>query len=261
MNHRPPPSRPSRPPKASPGTQGRPARQGGSGGPGGAGHPGRSAPPLSDAELDELDALLAQVPAPLQALDLSGLDGFLAGVLLQPRRIPAARWLPLATDENGRPWPATWAPGRRLQQLIGQRHAELDALIEARQWFDPWITDVEEDTPPTQAVQAWVLGFATACGEFAELTEGPGSDSPELIEALAQLYQHLDPADLEDADALLAEIESLEPPASMEEAVESLVRGCLLMADLSRPVARQGVPGHPRTRRSRPGGPGGQPPR
>lgn len=216
---------------------------------------------MSDAELDELDALLAQVPAPLQALDLSGLDGFLAGVLLQPRRIPAARWLPLATDENGRPWPATWTPGRRLQQLIGQRHAELDALIEARQWFDPWITDVEEDTLPTQAVQAWVLGFATACGEFAELTEGPGSDSPELIEALAQLYQHLDPADLEDADALLAEIESLEPPASMEEAVESLVRGCLLMADLSRPVARQGVPGHPRARRSRPGGPGGQPPR
>ncbi|MFM2186795.1 MAG: hypothetical protein RIR43_1367, partial [Pseudomonadota bacterium] len=44
---------------------------------------------MSDAELDELDALLAQVPAPLQALDLSGLDGFLAGVLLQPRRIPA----------------------------------------------------------------------------------------------------------------------------------------------------------------------------
>ena len=82
-----------------------------------------------------------------------------------------------------------------------------------------------------------------------------------MIEALAQLYQHLDPADLEDADALLAEIESLEPPASMEEAVESLVRGCLLMADLSRPVARQGVPGHPRVRRNRPGGKGGQPPR
>ncbi|MFM7972781.1 MAG: hypothetical protein ACKPCJ_11015 [Betaproteobacteria bacterium] len=82
-----------------------------------------------------------------------------------------------------------------------------------------------------------------------------------MVEALAQLYQHLDPADLEDADALLAEIESLEPPASMEEAVESLVRGCLLMADLSRSVARQGMPGHPRARRSRPGGQGGQPPR
>ena len=58
----------------------------------------------------------------------------------------------------------------------------------------------------------------------------------ELIEALAQIYQHLDPADLEDAQALIAEIDSLEPPASMEEAVESLVRGCLLLADVSRPM-------------------------
>lgn len=194
---------------------------------------------MTEAELQELDGLLAQVPAPLQALDLSALDGFLVGVLLQPKRLPAAHWLPLATDGEGRTWPASWGPGGRLKGLIQQRHAELDHLIETRQWFDPWITDVDEDTRPTEAVQPWVLGFATACGEFPELTEGPGSERPELIEALAQLYQHLDPADLEDAEALLAEIETLEPPVSLEEAVESLVRGCLLLADVSRPAERK----------------------
>lgn len=193
---------------------------------------------LHEAELQELDDLLAQVPAPLQPLDLSALDGFLAGVLLQPQRIPASRWLPFATDDEGRTLPAAWAGRARLQALIQQRHAELDALIEGRQWFDPWLTDVEEATLPNEAVQPWVLGFAAACGEFPALTEGPGSDEPELIEALAQLYQHLEPADLEDADALLEEIDTLEPPASMEEAVESLVRGCLLLADVSRPVRR-----------------------
>ncbi len=205
--------------------------------------------PLQEAELAELDELLAQVPAPLQALDLTALDGFLAAVLLQPRRLPPSRWLPLVTDEEGRPLPAAWPPRARLQALVQQRFEELNALIEARQWFDPWITDVDEDTLPLEAVQPWVLGFATACGEFPALTEGPGSQEPELIEALAQLYQHLDPADLEDADALLEEIDSLEPPASMEEAVESLVRGCLLLADVSRPVRVKSTrPGVPRRR-------------
>lgn len=214
---------------------------------------------LLESELQELDELLAQVPAPLQPLDLTALDGFLAGVLLQPQRIPASRWLPLATDEQGRALPAGWPARVRLQALIERRHAELDALIDGRQWFDPWLTDVEEGTLPTEAVQPWVLGFAAACGEFPALTEGPGSHEPELIEALAQIYQHLDPADLEDADALLEEIDTLEPPASMEEAVESLVRGCLLLADVSRPMRskpaqrRSQAPRHEPTQR--PGAP------
>jgi uncharacterized protein len=215
--------------------------------------------PLQESELQELDELLGQVPAPLQPLDLTALDGFLAGVVLQPQRIPESRWLPYVTDDEGRGLPANWPPRTRLQALVQQRAGELDALISSRQWFDPWITDVDDATLPMAAVQPWVLGFATACGEFPALTEGPMSDAPELIEALAQIYQHLDPADLEDAQALIAEIDSLEPPASMEEAVESLVRGCLLLADVSRPM-----PSRPAARRSqaarhsqapRPGGP------
>jgi uncharacterized protein len=222
-------------------------------------HPKPTAKPLQESEVQELDELLGQVPAPLQPLDLTALDGFLAGVLLQPQRIPESRWLPYVTDDEGRGLPANWPARTRLQALVQQRHGELDALISSRQWFDPWITDVDDATLPMAAVQPWVLGFATACGEFPSLTEGPMSDAPELIEALAQIYQHLDPADLEDAQALIAEIDSLEPPASMEEAVESLVRGCLLLADVSRPM-----PSRPAARRSpaarhsqapRPGGP------
>ena len=44
------------------------------------------------------------------------------------------------------------------------------------------------------------------------------------------------PDDLEEADALLAEIEMLEPPSNLTDAVESLVRATLLLADLTRPV-------------------------
>jgi uncharacterized protein len=57
------------------------------------------------------------------------------------------------------------------------------------------------------------------------------------------LYAAFDPDDLEDADELLAVIETLEPPARLEEAVEDLVRSVLLLADIARPrMARSGQP-------------------
>jgi uncharacterized protein len=83
-------------------------------------------------------------------------------------------------------------------------------------------------------------------------------DGPALLEPLAQLFMHLDPEDLEDADELLAEIETLEPPADMAEAVEMLVRASLLLADVSRP--RQAQPPARKMPRPRPGTPPGRRP-
>ena len=65
----------------------------------------------------------------------------------------------------------------------------------------------------------WVAGFAAAMDHFPALME---VDDPELVEPLALLYLHFDPADLEDADALAAVIETLEPPADLAEAVQDL---------------------------------------
>ena len=68
----------------------------------------------------------------------------------------------------------------------------------------------------------------------------------KLLEPLATLYRHLDPDDLEDAEDLLTEIETLAPPETLVEAVEDLVRSVLLIADVSRPqpTGRQTTP-HP----------------
>ena len=185
---------------------------------------------------------LERVPEPVQALDLSAVDGFLVGLALQPRgprRPSPAQWMPWVFDEAGRPWPPAVAQAldaRRLQALVLARFQQLDALIEQRQWFDPWVLAPETPDAWLEVVQPWVLGFATACGHWPELTEGPWAHEPEFTEGLAQLYQHLDPDDLEDAEALLAELDTLEPLETLDEAVESLVRGSLLMADVSRPL-------------------------
>ena len=195
---------------------------------------------LTEAELDELQRLADAVPAPLEPLDVSMIDGFLCGVLLQPKPIAPARWLPFVTDVDGRALPRGFDPAR-LHALVQRRHAELDAAIAQRRWFDPWVFELEDEEgapPAVDAVYPWVAGFATALETFPGLME---LDAAALTEPLALVYRHLGPDDLEDADELLAEIESLEPPTDLSEAVEELVRATLLLADISRPL-RQPAP-------------------
>ena len=214
--------------------------------------------PISETELEELQVLLDRVPAPLEALDVSMLDGFLCGVLLQPDWVPVALWMPFVTDVDGRALPTRFDTAR-LHPLVLRRHAELNDAIDRRQWFDPWVFELGDEEgegdedgfddgapPEVDAVYPWVAGFATALEHFPALMAG---DAKALTEPLALLYRHLAPDDLEDADELLAEIDSLEPPADLSEAVEGLVQATLLLADISRPLpGAQGDAGRPRLR-------------
>lgn len=212
---------------------------------------------LTDAELAELDGLLETLPAPLEPLEMASLDGYLVGVLLQPRHVAPARWLPFVHDVEGRPAPEG-TPLERLQALVRRRHAELDHAITQRQWFDPWVFEPdEEDASPSETVAPWVAGFATAMAIFPALMD---RDDPEALEPLATLFMHLDPDELEDADELIAEIETLEPPEDLTEAVDGLVRSTLLLADITRPQPRR-TPAKKAPGRAGPRRPGPRPPR
>ena len=223
--------------------------------------PRPTARPLDEREINELQALLDRVPAPLEPLDVTMLDGFLCGVLLQPQRIPASRWLAFVTDaESGRPLPAKF-DATRLHELVHRRYAELNAAISARQWFDPWVFELDpadggqessnddglgEAPPEVDAVYPWVAGFAAAVDHFPALMQ---LDAQRLTEPLALVFQHLEADDLEDADELLAEIETMEPPSDLTEAVETLVRATLLLADVSRPRPQETRPANRRSPR------------
>ncbi|MCV2358386.1 YecA family protein [Paucibacter sp. TC2R-5] len=233
--------------------------------------------PLSEAELDRLQALLDQVPAPLEPLDVSMLDGYLVGVLLQPKAVPAFQWSRHVLDsEEGRSPPAGF-DSHALMSLVKRRYQELNQAITQRQWFDPWVFELEEDEAgeesaaqfeaehedghdddelggdvdgnPSDALFPWVAGFSLACEHFPELMR---EDAADLLEPLAAIFRHIDPEDLEDADDLLEEIESLEPAKDLEEAVESLVSACLMLADVSRPQARPMASQKPPARRGPP---------
>ena len=211
-----------------------------------------SSPALTDADLAALERWLDRIPAPAEPLDVMMLDGFLCGVLLQPKPVPEAQWWRHVVDVDGRSIPLGF-DDEPLRALVRRRHAELDAAIRERQWFDPWVFELDDEDDPLQAVMPWVAGFATAMEFFPALMR---SDSAEVAEPLAVLYRSFDPEDLEDADELLALIEELEPPTDLAEAVEALVNSVLLLADVTRPLPStkpRRAPA-PRPRRPAPGG-------
>ncbi|MES2888181.1 MAG: YecA family protein [Pseudomonadota bacterium] len=209
--------------------------------------------PVNDAQRDALQDGLEQLPTPLEPLDVSALDGFLCGVLLQPQALPESRWLPHVFDVEGRALPAGLDVSA-LRTLVLRRHRELMQAVAARQWFDPWVFELDDDDDEVEAVYPWVAGFATALTLFPALSDlAAGPQAPALVEPLALVYRHLDPDDLEDAEELLAEIDTLEPPANLSDAVEGLVRATLLMADVIQPQPQpkpaggaRPAPGRPR---------------
>lgn len=196
---------------------------------------------LREDELQTLQQLLDDVPAPLEPLDLCALDGFLCGVLLQPQPVPLAHWWPAVLDLDGRTPAPGWDAGP-LQALVLRRQAELEQAIARRDWFDPWIFELDIAASPSEALLPWVAGFAAAQERYPALL---AHDDPALIEPLALLYLHFAPEDLEEADALQAVIEEIEPPTDLAEAVQDLVRAVMLIADVTRP--RRAAPARART--------------
>lgn len=201
--------------------------------------------PLDDAEVTALQALLERVPAPLEPLDASGVDGFLCGVLVQPRPVPERAWWPRVLDIDGRAPPPRFDPAP-LRALVRRRHAELAQAIGERLWFDPWLFALDEGDAVDgsgdngsghhdegggrhlDAVRPWAVGFAIALETFDELL---ASDEPATTGPLALVYARVGADHLDDAEALHQAIEELEPPADLAAAAEELVRATLLLAD------------------------------
>jgi len=196
---------------------------------------------LNDAELDELADLLAATPEPLQPLDVPMLDGYLAGVLAQPRLVPIDEWLPPLFDFERRALPETtdaaWLA--RTRALIERRRDALNAAISEDGWFDPVIVDVEQLPPPSEyhAVQSpvsrallpWAAGFQWAQECFPDL-EDTADDA--VGAALARIYRHLPPQADEDK-ALVATLDREHPLADFDAALEDLINATVELWDMT----------------------------
>jgi len=210
---------------------------------------------LSDAEFAELDEILADIPAPLEPLDVVMLDGFLCGVIVQPTLPDVDAWLPFVFDAGGHRWgEAEPSPEqRRARTLVLRRHAALNRAIAEFGSFDPFILEVDDDggnegdpeiagaqprsaadpAPPVDpigaAVLPWVAGFEQAVHLLPGLAE---LDDPAVATTLARLFRFL-PDDEQGTAALVAREA---PLASLGDAIADVAACVAELYELTLPL-------------------------
>ena len=196
---------------------------------------------LNDAELDELAELLNATPEPLQPLDMLMLDGYLAGVLVQPRVVPIDEWLPPVFDFEHRALPddvdATWLA--RCKHLIERRRDALNAGISEDGFFDPVIVDVDQlppaseyeevQSPVSRALMPWAAGFQWAQECFPDLAD---TADDAVGAALSRIYRHL-PAQADEDKALIAVLDRAQPLKDLDAGIEDLVNATVELWDLT----------------------------
>lgn len=198
---------------------------------------------LNDAEIRELDELLGAVPAPWEALDVVLLDGYLAGVLIQPTPPAFEAWWAPIFGEYEAPFEANvagWSPAQheRLMTLIERRKAVIERGMREEGWFDP-IVPILDDEPsegdeaspisPYEGVSLWVAGMEWALAHFHALEDASLPGVPDLLDSL---WRHLPEQDEEQA-ALTQAINQEHPLRSLDEAIEQMVFDVVDLHDLA----------------------------
>jgi len=196
---------------------------------------------LTDTELDQLDTLLAATPEPLQPLDALMLDGYLIGVLVQPRVVPVEQWLAPVFDLQGRALgsdaDAAWLA--RSRSLIERRHLALNAAISEDGWFDPLVVDTDRappvseyepvQSPVSRALLPWAAGFHWAQECWPDLGD---AEDDAIASALARIYRHL-PAETDEEREIVALLDREHPLASLDDGIEDLVLAAVDLWDLT----------------------------
>lgn len=127
--------------------------------------------PLSDDELNDLDDLLAALPAE-DAMNVEALDGYLTGLLLTPGRqladLPGDAWLPVVWGGDGDVDPAPFPSGKQRKKLVmlvlRHLHSIASAWAQRPQAWEPIFSFADGDDEDTEYADAedWAIGFLMA---------------------------------------------------------------------------------------------------
>ncbi len=110
-------------------------------------------------DLDALEAYLSSDDSPEECMDLSELDGFLAGLAVGPEVVPPSEWLPIVWD-NQEPVFADEAQANAvIGAILGRYNEIVDGLDAEPTDYAPvfW-----EDFTGATIVEDWAVGFMQA---------------------------------------------------------------------------------------------------
>jgi uncharacterized protein len=180
--------------------------------------------PLSDEELNDLDELLADLPAE-GAMNIEALDGYLAGLLLTPGQVlaelPGAAWLPViwggkpahpsptststvprgdaaalgSGPAGGDAEPAPFASGKQRKKvtILVLRHLQsiATAWSQRPQAWEPIFSFADGEDEDTEYADAedWTIGFLMAVDLAADAWAPwfDGAETGPLLEPIAAL--------------------------------------------------------------------------
>lgn len=168
--------------------------------------------------LDDLALFLNSESAPAGCMDLSELDGFMAGLVAGPVEVPREEWLAEVWD-NEEPAYEDDAERQAVEAAIFERYAEIEAGLDASAlsytpilWVDEAGTTVAED---------WAAGFMQAVSLRSEAWQPAlaDEDTSVLLIPIASLAgmtlteaERGDPGLTDDAlDGLLQDAEKVLP--------------------------------------------------
>ena len=168
--------------------------------------------------LDALDAFLRSERAPADCMDLSELDGFLAGLAAGPMPIPWAEALPVIWGGDTPDFAHADQSAAVLGAIVG-RHGEIATALRT----DPasYVPVFWEDLAGTLITEDWAVGFMQAVGLRPDDWRSVLADEDNamllipigIIAGMAEPDMRLDDADVPDAlvERLLAEAETVLP--------------------------------------------------
>lgn len=115
---------------------------------------------ISSPRLRRLDGALANLPAESEAMLLSDLDGYLAGVIVCPDLVPPAEWLPLVWSADGSETPfADEEEARWYAELVLDHRDRLRQALDAGRHAPFFEIDARHDEVMWEL---WIEGFAAA---------------------------------------------------------------------------------------------------
>ncbi len=122
--------------------------------------------PLSDIELDELEAFLASDSVPQDCMDLEMLDGYLTAIVSGPDEVQPSEWLPGVWSEGGKSASPAYTSNEQAQRIMALvlRHMVgiQRTLAESPTRFRPLLyyadDHAQKEKAPAEAA-AWCEGY------------------------------------------------------------------------------------------------------
>ena len=195
--------------------------------------------PLTNAELTELDELLAQMDEKNIAMDASEADGFMTAILLLPEEVLPKEWMPYIFSAD--PTHAhLLSPKKqnRLEELLYRRYLDIYRALSQGEPLDPIVFDPEDENgnllqgeESIVALQPFALGFLAAAQTWEGLID---IDNEKVTSALVGIWRHLPEEALGDFKDIQQTLLSESPLEDLDDAIKDVALSVAEIASVTR---------------------------